>query len=409
MALERCRTAREAVILMGELVDKYGYYGPGEALIIGDTKEGWVMEFAGTPNGYPGLWVAKRVPDGKVYVTANAFRIRDVKPGDPDMIISKNLYKVSEKLGWWKPEDGILDWARTVGIGEYNHPYYSLRRVWRVMARINPALGLSPWVENAFTREYPFSIKPKKKLTAHDVMRLHDDHYEGTEFDMKKGVAAGPYGDPNRIYGSYDGARNEVVGEEKISGAWERPVSASYCTYVQLGIGRSWLPDPIGGLVWIGLDRPDTTCFIPFYAGVTDLPLSYRNGSPFKFDRGFAWWAFDFVSNWADLKYRYMINDITAKRDEIETREFAVQPAVEAAAVNLYKTSPELARQYLTDYCNNNSSQVIHEWWDLSERLIAKYSQGYEVISDQVKEVGYPKEWLDATGYADGPTSYRKP
>lgn len=409
VALERCKKADEAIKLMGKLIDDYGYYGTGEALLVGDTEEGWVLEMCGTPDGMPDLWVAKKVPDGEVYVTANEFRIRDVDPDDPDMIVSTNLFSVAKKLGWWKPEHGRLDWLKTVGIGEYNHPYYSLRRVWSVMRRLKPSANFSPWVEDGFTKAYPFSIKADKKLSARDVMALHDDHYEGTEFDMTKGLAAGPYGTPNRFAGPYDAAQNKAGKPQKMWGAWERPVSASYCSYVQISLGRGWLPDPIGGVVWIGLDRPDTTCYVPFYIGVTDLPKSYRNGSPFKFDRKFAWWAFDFVSNWADLKYCYMIKDIRAKRDNIQNREFALQPAIDAGAKKLYETNPRLAREYLTDYCNNNAAQVLREWWALGDELIAKYAQGYVVISNHVTEVGYPEEWLKKTGYADGPVSYQKP
>jgi len=113
VALERCKTAREAVELMGKLIDKHGYYGTGETLLVGDKEEGWVFEMAcGTLDGKGGLWVAKKVPDGEVFVAANEFRIRELNPNDPNMLFSKNLFDVAKARGWWKPSDGKLDWLK---------------------------------------------------------------------------------------------------------------------------------------------------------------------------------------------------------------------------------------------------------------------------------------------------------
>lgn len=410
VALERCTNARDAVKLMGELIDKYGYYGTGETLPVGDTKEGWVFEMCPVPNGGKGLWVAKKVPDGEVFVAANEFRIREVDPTDPDMMFSKNLFSVAKELGWWKPEDGKLDWLKTVSEGEYNHPYYSLRRVWSVLRRVKPSANFSPWVKDGFTKDYPFSVKPDKKLGVRDVMALHRDHYEGTEFDMTKGLAAGPYGSPNRYIGKYDGAQNDVRSKDnKMWGAWERPLSMFYTGYAFVNQARGWLPDPIGGVCWVGLDKPYLTCYVPFYVGMTDLPHAWQIGSTQKFDRNVAWWAFNFVANYAQIKFSYMKKDILAKQEELENLEVAMQPAVDMAALALYKKDPALARKYLTDYSIDNANRVLKEWWELSELLIVKYNDGYVNIPEVATQVGYPKEWLKKVGYQNGPTSYEKP
>ena len=137
VALERCKSARDAIKLIGQLIKKYGYYGTGETLLIGDPEEAWVMEMCGyKEKGGDGIWVAQRVPDDGFFVAANEFRIREVKKNSPDMMYSENLFKVCKKKGWWKPSDGPLDWLKAVSWGEYSHPYYSLRRVWRA-----PLLG----------------------------------------------------------------------------------------------------------------------------------------------------------------------------------------------------------------------------------------------------------------------------
>ncbi|MFH1868155.1 MAG: C69 family dipeptidase [Candidatus Omnitrophota bacterium] len=410
VALERCKTARGAVELMGELIDKYGYYGTGETLLVGDTKEGWVFEMAcGTLDEKGGLWVARKIPDGEVFVAANEFRIREVDQDDPDMLYSANLFDVAEKRGWWKPEDGKLDWLKAVSNGEYNHPYYSLRRVWSVLRRVKPSADLSPWVEDSYTKAYPFSVKPDKKLTVQDVMALHRDHYEGTEFDMTQGLAAGPFRSPYRWIGKYDGAQNNVGDPDTaMRGAWERPLSVFYCGYMFVNQARGWLPNEIGGVCWLGLDKPYLTCFVPFYSGVADLPSAYQTGSTGEFNRNTAWWAFNFVANWAHLKFDYMKKDIIAKQSEIENREFMKQAEVDAKARSLYEKDPKSAKKYLTKYCLDNANAVVKEWWDLADMLIVKYNDGYINIPDIAQEVGYPEEWLKKAGYSKGPISYKK-
>jgi len=318
---------------------------------------------------------------------------------------------VAQKQGWWKPADSALDWLKAVSHGEYNHPYYSLRRVWRLQQRLCPSVKLSPWVEDGYTRAYPFSVKPEKKLAVADVMALHRDHYEGTEFDLTRGLAAGPYGDPNRYVGHYDGNQNNVSSAGFVAfGAWERPISVFYSGFIYINQARAWLPDPVGGVSWIGYDKPAESCLVPFYVGVTNLPKAYQVGSTMVFDRSFAWWAFNFVANWAELKYSYMIKDIQALQAEIESKQYAMQPAIEKAAQELVPKNPALAREFLTRYCTDNANQVLEQWWVLGDRLIAKYSDGYVNAPEKMsQEVGYPKEWLLKVGYEKGPLKYAKP
>ncbi|MCD4784902.1 MAG: C69 family dipeptidase [Candidatus Eremiobacteraeota bacterium] len=409
VALERCQKSKDAILLMGKLIEKHGYYGTGETLIVADPKEGWIIEMCASPDGKEGLWVAKRVPDDQLFAAANEFRIRDIDPKDPNILYSANLFKVTKKHGWYNPKDGKLDWLKTVSYGEYNHPYYSLRRVWSIFRRAKPSAKFSPWVKNGFTRDYPFSIKPDKKLSVRDVMALHRDHYEGTQFDMTKGVTAGPFGSPNRYLGKYDGNQNDVNSPgRKMFGAWERPISVFYCGFVYVNQGRSWLPDPIGGVCWFGMDKPYETCFVPFYVGVTKLPRSYSYGSTKKFDKNFSWWAFNFVANLADLKYSYMIKDIKAKQNEIESQEFANQPKIDKKALEIYRKNPDEAKKYLTEYCIENADKVVAQWWDLAFFLFGKYSDGYINIPTVGTEVGYPKVWLEKSGYINGPTKYEK-
>jgi len=185
LAMERCRTAREAVELVGGMIDEHGLYGTGETLLFADPEEAWVFEMCGYDmDGTGGLWAAQRVPDGHVFVAANTFRIRELDPARDDQLHSANLYSVAEEKGWWRPSDGRLDWLKTVSNGEYSHPYYSLSRVWRLYDRMAPSLRLSPYVEGTFTTAYPFSTRPDTRLNSSTVLSLYRDHYEGTVFDL---------------------------------------------------------------------------------------------------------------------------------------------------------------------------------------------------------------------------------
>lgn len=407
IALERCKTAKEAVLLMGSLIDEYGYFSTGETLLVADEKEGWVFEMCALPDEeYHSAWIAQRVPNGTVFVAANEFRIREIRPGADDQVFSKLLMPGLKKLGWL-PKEGPVDWLVAISMGEYNHPYYSLRRVWRVFDRVNPDLGLSPWVTGGgYTTDYPFSVAPKNKLQAEDIFALYRDHYEGTQFDMTKGNAAGPYGDPTRFFGSYDGSGYDV-SQHKLYGAWERPISVFYQGYTYVLQTRPQAPELTKGLCWFGPDVSYTTCFVPFLAKAQQLPKCYQIGDPQKFSRDAAWWAFDFVGNWARLNFQRMCSvDIQP-----------LQKNLEDAHVKFVEELDRKCREgcsigELTELCNENADAVIKTWWALADRLIAKYSDGYinpKPSRPQNKTaigIGYPSDWLGLTNYQDGPVSY---
>jgi dipeptidase len=410
VALERCKTSSDAVDLIGNLIDTYGYYGTGETLPVGDPKEGWIIEMVPGPGDVPGLWVAQKVPDGEAFVAANELRIREIDPENPDQKIGKHVFETAKAQGWWKPEDGKLDWLKTVSLGEYSHPYYSLRRVWRVMTFLAPSRNFSPWVEDGYTEAYPFSVKPDKKLSRKEVMALHRDHYEGTEFDLTKGVAAGPFGCPYRYLGPYDASGDVGDPNAKLGGAWERALSVYYCTYVYVCEGRSSLPDPIGGILWFGNGKPAETCFTPFYVGINTVAPVFKTGDPRVFTRDSAFWAFNFVENWATLNYKAIHADIVAKRDELETESFEAIKTADAQALKLYQEDPASAEKFLTEFCLNTANNVFLTWQNFGDRLIAKYADAGVNYPGQLNDKqGYPTNWLQSTHWPHGPTKYTKP
>ncbi len=409
VALERCKTAKCAIKLIGELIETYGYYGTGETLPVADKNEGWVIEMAPSPENKGGLWVAKRVPDGEIFVAANEFRIREVDRDDPNMLYCKDLHAIAKKHKWWDPKKGKLDWLRTVSQGEYSHPYYSLRRVWRLQSKLAPSMKLSPWAKDGFTKKYPFSIKPDKKLAVLDVINLYRDHYQDTPFDQTKGVTAGPFSNPYRYPGPMD-AGNDTGKLTGHKGAWERPLSIYRSGYTFVLQARDWLPDPIGGVLWFGPDEAMSTVITPFYVGVDSIAKPYYTGYSDKFDQQSAWWAFNFVANWAALKYSYIIKDIKEKQSELELEEIESLKAMDEAALKIYKKDPAKARKILTQYSRTQANKVVKEWWELAWKLVAKYSDGYvNEPGKMAQEVGYPGAWYKQSEWKNGPTRYGKP
>lgn len=410
VALERCKTAREAILLMGALIDKYGYYGTGETLTVADANEGWVFEMAGyDKDGTDGVWVAQRVPDDGFFVSSNQFRIREIKTGDPNQLHSANIFEAAQKKGWWKPADGPLDWTQVYGDGEFHHPYYSLRRVWRAQSLAAPSLNLPAWVDGPFTRAYAFAIKPDQKLAVTDIFAIHRDNYEDTEFDLTKGLAGGPFGDPNRYEGGAESAGDSPLSTVK--GNFERPLNIYRCVYAYVNQSRSWLPPAIGGLTWFGPDRPATSTLMPFYAGATNLPKPIQTSDILKYDRGSMWTAFNYVANQVELKYSFMIRELRAVRDPFESRFFGLQKDLEAKALALWtKGDKKSAKALLTKHSDKQAADVLKSWWTLSEQLYVRYNDGYRNDKDGIAQpVFYPAWWLKLVGYENGPMAYEKP
>jgi dipeptidase len=398
VALERCAEARAAVELMGELLVKYGYHGTGETLLVGDANEAWVMEMCGyDPDGADGLWVAKRVPDNEMFVAANQFRIRKI-PAKPtkDILFSGNLHEVCQKLGWWSPETGELDWAATVSYGEYSHPYYSLRRVWRALMKAKPSANLPAYVENGYTTAYPFSVVPDYKLSVLGVAAIYRDNYEGTEFDLTKGFAAGPWGDPTRYENNPDQGDEFKLGVYSPEGAWERPISIYRCGMFWINESKRPEGDNSAGVCWLGLDRPATNCLMPLPCAMRKLPECLETMNLADFDLGSTWWAFNFVANYATIKYSCMKQDIQKVQKELE----------EHAYKEIGKLLPKSGSE-LDEYAARHVETVHKAWWDLAKHLIVTYNNGCRTTKkDVMQKIDYPANWLDGTNYYDGPTSY---
>ena len=333
IALERCMTARCAIETMGSLAEEYGYYGAewegqmddviaeaGEALVVGDPKEAWVFHILPDDTGKSAVWAAQRVPDGHISLVANQFIIRGVKKGGREggeFLYSSNLWEVAERNKLWKEEDGELDFLKVYGYMRV-HAAYATRRVWRVFTLAAPSLLPSlPSSVDDFGDGYPFSVKPDRKLTPADMMRFQRDHYEGTEFDLTQGIAAGPYGDPNRYDPSANKGENVTLLQAQ-GGFYERSISLFRTSYSTVTQSRGDLPNLVGGRVWVCQYMPAMSTYTPLYVGVSSLPPSYTRGSLFKYEKGSNYWSAATVGNWATRFYRFIRQDVEESQRKIE-------------------------------------------------------------------------------------------
>jgi len=368
LALERNKTAREAIRMIDALTKEYGYNDWGECFTFADPNETWHFEILGPGQGNLGaVWAAVRIPDDCVGVSANASRIRQIDLNDPEnYMASDNVFSLAEEMGWWDSESGepfefCYAYASRKSMG-------SRRREWRVLSRAAPSLNLDPNSEN-----FPFFVKPEKKLSVQDVRNIFRDTYQDTPYDMTKDlVEIDKEGKAVKSPIATAFMSRELMTLLRVQR--ERTIACSRATYVQITQSRNWLPDPIGGVVWLGYDNPTTTPHTPFYCGIEQMPESYLIDGREKFRRDCAWWAFRRVSKLAMFRWQVMVEDIAAVWQPMEERLFAQQDSVETKAVALYKKNPKKARKFLTEYSHKVANEAVEAYWQLGDDLWSKYN-----------------------------------
>ena len=365
LAMERCRTAREAILFMGGLAEKhgFGFYDAGEMLAVADSGEVWVFEIMPvgplwTPQaGRPGaVWCAQRVPDDQVSVCPNESRIGEIDLKNKDYYLaSPNVISFAVEQGLYDPKSGRpFSWKRAYCPAEGSAKSNPRRaRLWRFYDLAAPSLKLSADTANM---DFPFSVKPDRKLSLQDVMTMMRDKCAGTEFDPLRGMRGGPFGNPY-----YDTST--------------RTIGTNHAEYTTVTQSRSGLPGPIGGIVWLALGSQDTSCYVPFYAGISDLPDSYRVGDHWVFSRDSARWAFDYTDFHAQVVYAAAIEDVREERAKWEDSAIARTPEIDQQARDLYAQDPAKTAEFLTGYCLDNARSVVTAWWELGDRLLVKYNK----------------------------------
>ncbi len=400
-ALQRAKPAREAIEIMTGLVEDYGYKSTGESFSIADKNEAWIMEFIGKgEHGEGAVWVAARVPDGYIAAHANHARVRQIDWNDTEnWMWSDDLVDFAREMGWFGKDQPKEEFS-FVDAYSPDNPISLLLcegRVWSVFNRAAPSKEFSPdfWrcVEGA--DPYPLFVKPDEKVTVEAMIGFVRDHFHDTPFYTGEGYAAGPYNNPYRWRPLVFELEDD---EEDITYSWERTISQPQTGFSFISQARNWLPDPIGGIFWYGVDDTYSNAYMPLYMGMMEPPKSLITGNIIDFDWDSAFWVFNLVANYAYGLYNYIIEDIKEVQVDVENRSHAMTSAVDRAAQALYETDQEIMKEYLTDFSVNNAEYTVQRWRELGYHIFSKYNDRYIRTEDELRPwpegVGYPQEHL---------------
>ena len=369
LALERTSSAREAVLLMGAMAQKYGYKDIGEALTVADPREAWHMEILGPGQGRLGaVWAAVRIPDDHVGVAANLSRISRIDlERSEDYLASDNVFSLAEEMGWWDPESG--------------KPF----RFWEVYGGKKPFTAREYWVFRSLApsleldfekdEELPFSIKPERPVTREELFALLRATYEGSEFDLTQNLLLSEAKTDKKRKASHVNpwlARDQMELFNQLKPGtltFHRPIAVMFNAYHVVIQLREWLPDAIGGICWFGLDNPAGSPRVPLYAGITDLPADYQVDSQHRFRRDSASWAFRRAIRLAAFHWGKNRVPLEKELASWEKRILGELPTLETRALGLFQTDPEGARALLTDYTTALCRAMTHRYWELGDQL----------------------------------------
>ncbi len=375
LALQRAKTAREAIQVMSDLVAEYGYYSLGESFSIADKNEVWIMDLIGKGPGNTGaVWVARRIPDGYVSAHANQARITTFPLDDPEnCIYAEDVISFAREQGYFDGKEKDFSFSDTYAPVSFGGARFCEARVWSFFSKITG--GMEQYLDYAkgenLENRMPLWVKPSTKLAAHDLMNYMRDHYEGTPLDMTQDVGAGLYRMPYRW-------RPLTWSVGDVTYCNERATATQQTGYSFVTESRNWLPDWIGGIFWFGVDDAATTVYNPMYCGIDRVPEHFKvgNGDMITYSETSAFWAFNFVSNFCYLRYDLMTPDVLKVQSELETKYIRNTEAVDMAAVELYNNDPELAREFLTDYSISVGERTFKRWKELGHYLLVKYMDG---------------------------------
>jgi len=387
LMLERCKTAREAIKLAGELLKLYGYGDYGECITVADAKEVWHFEIFGAgPLQKGAVWAAVRIPDDHVGISANIPRISEINLKDPDhYMASDNIFQVAQDMGWWDPKGAkpFRFWEAYSG----RKPFST--REFFVFSTLAPSLKLTMDMP-----ELPFSVKPEKKLSVRDILRIYRDPYSGTDLDMTKNLLV-----PKRMgrreqaqaAPASPAAAPELV-PSPIASAWmprdviqlintlkpgtiamQRTIPISGCSYATVIQLRGWLPPSVGAICWFAFDNPAMSARIPIFAGATELPPAFEICGQHRYRMDSADWAFRRTNRLATLKWGATKAEIGATIGEFEDKAFADLPMIEKKIQDILASkAPDkeafTVSQYVTKYTNDFARAAIQKYLELGDK-----------------------------------------
>lgn len=402
LALQRSKTAREAMKTIATLMAEYGYASSGESFSISDPEEVWIMELIGKGPGEKGaVWVAKRVPDGYVCAHANQARIttfdyqKENNWDDPEATVfnAPDVISFAKEKGFYKGKDEDFSFSDVYAPVDFGGARFCEMRVYSFFKDVNKEIkknktyweyakgniehpkphkeGEPLTKENFASNRMPLWIKPDKKVSVHDVMNFMRDHLEGTELDMRKDVGAGPFNRPYRWR-----PLTWKVGEETYCN--ERATATQQTGFSFVTQSRASLPDPIGGIIWFGVDDAASSVYVPMYCGITKAPETFAegNGSMMQWTEKSAFWIFNQVTNLAYTRYDTIHKEISKVQQALEKKYITYRDVIDQAAKTLYNKDKELGIQFLTDYSSNTANELVYQWKDFYRYLFMKYKDG---------------------------------
>ena len=399
IALERCKTAREAVELTGDLVNKYGYASSGESFSIADKNEVWVMEMIGKGAEKGAVWIAVRIPDNAISGHANEPRIRKVDMKDKKNVLhSKDVISFARKRGYFSGKDEDFSFADAYE----NHDASTRRgcdaRVWSYFRRFAPDTDkYYDWCAGKSDEPMPLYVVPEKKVSLKDMQESMRDHFEGTSFDMTQDVGAGPYHVPYR----WRPMEYEVDGKKY---CMERAIATQQTGWSFVSQSRDWLPDPVGGVLWFGTDDTNTSVYMPFYCGMTEVPSQLKPGDINTFDMDANFWMTNWVANQAYNRYDQMIPDIRKVQGALEDKFQNDRPLQEAILKGLVEAGDmDAYRKAVNTEGAEIAKDATDAYRDLAIYLFVKYMDGNAKKTDEkgdfkITEYGIP-EYPSFPGY----------
>lgn len=414
VALQRSRTAKEAIKVMTDLVKEYGYYSSGESFSIADPNEAWIMEMIGKGPGIKGaVWVAVRIPDDCIAAHANQSRIHKFNLNDKDnCLYSPDVISFAREKGYFTGKNSDFSFADAYCPLDFSGLRFCEARVWSFYNMFSKTTGDAylPYILGESKEPMPLYIKADSKLSVRDVQRAMRDHYEGTPLDITKDLGAGPFETPYRL----SPLTFKVDGVEYFN---ERPISTQQSAFSFVAQMRANLPDPVGGVLWFGLDDANMTVFTPVYCCTDRIPVPYAegNGDCVTFSWDSAFWIYNWVADMIRPRYSLMIDDMRAVQKELEDTFESAQSGIESSALKLYQESPEKAKDFLTNYTDMTARTTVDRWKKLAEFLIVRYNDGARKLVKNGKMVapetgncaplerpGYPEEFLKEVVKATG-------
>ncbi len=378
VTLERARNAREAIDVMTDLVEKYGYASEGESFTIADKNEVWVMEMIGKGAEKGAVWIAVRIPDNAISGHANEPRIRKVDLKDKENVrYAKDMIKFARKRGYFTGKDQDFSFADAFAEHDPSTRRGCDARVWSYFRRFNDGADrYFAWVNADSNEPMPLYIIPDRKVSPEGMQDAMRDRFQGTPYDMTQDVGAGPYHVPYR----WRPMEYEVDGKKYLM---ERAIATQQTGWSFVSQSRDWLPDPVGGVFWFGTDDTNTSVYMPLYCGMTEVPAELAQGDINTFDINSNFWVNNIVANEAYHRYDMMIPDIRKMQNKLEKGFFEqvkandpkLKAMVEAGDMDAYRNAVNaLGAQ--------DAKEATDRYRDLAVYLFVKFMDGNRKKTD---------------------------